>query len=81
MLVFFAKKIPQTNVTNSRVSQASHLHALRNAVCLFLLVISGKPKNAHKLWGASHTWLRSGPAARAADAATTHLSPAAETPH
>lgn len=57
MLIFFAKKIPEMNVTNSRVSQASHLHALRNAVCLLLLVIPGQPDAAHKLCTVRYTWL------------------------
>lgn len=49
----------QMNVTNSCVSQASHLHTLRNAVCLFLSVISGKPDNAHRLCRVCSTWLTS----------------------
>lgn len=68
MLIFFAKKIPQMNVTNSCVSQASHLHALRNAVCLLLLVISGKPENVHKLCTVHYTWLISVHAISTADA-------------
>lgn len=57
MLIFFAKKIPEMNVTNSCGSQASHLHTLRNAVCLLLLVIPGQLDAAHKLYTVCYTWL------------------------
>lgn len=40
----------QENTTDERCKQprqpSSHLHALRNALCLLLFVISGKPDNA-----------------------------------
>lgn len=56
------------NVRNSGVSQASHLHALRNAVCLLLLGVFGKPGNAPELCTVRYTWLISVHAVSAADA-------------